>query len=199
MHAKAHTAVAGVFTIFILSLLAVAPGCSEDESTPGEPSDLPDSRPRTPQEVLQRFETALDQMKFEDYVVLFAEDFAAVLDTTTAGDSLDIPPWWGWGLEGMRESIRNLFNAPDVSSLDLEWIVGDREHPPGPLFDATIRAGDVRFTMSQSDTERVAAVEEWIFHLRGEATAEGDSLWEIAAWEDNGLWLQILDWLDTFR
>jgi hypothetical protein len=204
MHAKTHRPIAGIFIIFffILALMAMAPGCSEDEPTPAEPSDVPGNRPTTPQEVLQRFETALELRNFEGYLVLFADDFMAALDTT-ASDSLDIPEWWwdwrGWGLAEMRERLRKLFDGPDVLGLDLEWNVGEREPPLGPPYGAVVRATDVQFTISQSDTDRVAEVEEWIFHLRGEATTEGDSLWEIAAWEDNGLWLQILDWLDPIR
>jgi hypothetical protein len=195
MHAKAHETVAGVFTIFllILTLVATVPGCSKDESTSMEPPDVSDNRPATPLEVLQRFETTLELKNFEEYIALFAPGFFAILDTTVS-DSLDIPPWWDWwGLEEMRESIRMLFDAPGVLGLELEWIVGEREPPTWPRTDARIRASKVSFTISLSDSDRVAMTKEWIFHLRAEAATEGDSLWEIAAWEDNGLWLQILD------
>lgn len=188
-----HRILSTVF-VLILPLISLGPGCSHDTQRPDSP-EIPDGRPRTPEEVLIRYETALESRDFEEYVSLLAEDFTAISspEDTTGNDSLDIPE--SWGREQERESIRTLFSAPDVSALDLSWEVGEREPPSRPGTDARIRAGDVRFTVSHRESsggivDTTAETEEWIFHLRGEVIAAEDTLWEIAAWEDSGLWLK---------
>jgi hypothetical protein len=147
----------------------------------------------SPENLLENLRLAYEHKDFEEYVLLFSEDFTFVFRPEDAGnDSLDIPA--SWGLEQERQAHWNMFRAPDVEDIKLEWSVGPRLPPDFDNADTKIIVQDIFLEVDQrletGDILHIQARGDSWFHFRKSdvTTAEGDTIWEIVWWEDKLGW-----------
>jgi hypothetical protein len=186
-------ALAWVFVLFAPLLLWGCPFDTTKDDEPDDPDPPEEFKERiSPENLLHNLRVAYQQKEFEEYILLFAQDFTFVFDPRDANnDSLDIPD--SWGLAEERDAHRDLFNAPDIEEIKLEWIPGSHQPPDRANADTKIIVRNIFLEVDQ----RLPNGEILYLQVRGDAwfhfrksdvtTAEGDTIWEIVWWEDKSI------------
>jgi hypothetical protein len=174
--------------IFVLFALT---SCGDDD--PNRP-DLPPAplQATSPEEVADLLIISLEGKNIQRYDSLLAKDFVFYFDPRDAqNDSLDIPLFWG--LEDEMQAVGNLFAAPDVEDIRLEW-------SPAPAVPSDSTGADTLLVVRNIflEVEWRLTTQELLFlqvrgdfwlHMRQEpwTTPEGAPVWKVVIWEDKSL------------
>lgn len=178
-----------LFASLALSTLLATLGCSEPESGYGpEPPPPPSSflERTSPENLLHNLRQAYSEMKIGEYAPLFSEDFS-YFSWNAAGDSL---PGVSWELEEELQIHRRLFGENEQILID--WRPEARAEPVQENTDARIHVRSTFLEVTQRLPTgeplflQVAGDQEFHFRLTDETTDEGDAIWAIVLWEDEG-------------
>lgn len=186
-------AFAWVFVLLAPLLLWGCPFDTTRDEEPDPPPPLEEFKERiSPENLLHNLRVAYQQKEFEEYILVFSQDFTFVFDPRDANnDSLDIPE--SWGLEQEQDAHRRLFDAPDIEEIKLDWTPGAQLQPDRANADVKIIIRNIFLEVDQrlpdSNILHLQVRGDAWFHFRKSdvTTAEGDTIWEIVWWEDKSI------------
>ncbi|MBU1701357.1 MAG: hypothetical protein KJ970_00460 [Candidatus Eisenbacteria bacterium] len=174
--------------LLIIPLVAGCPWSTESGKLPPPVTEKFLER-TSPENLLHNFGLAWERKNFEEYILLFSEDYTFFFSDVDVEEHPDIPP--SWGLEQDKEATRGLFEDTNVEDVELDWVVGPREESEFAQADVKILVTNIYLTVNIRDPEDGVLTTNIIqgaadFHFRKteETTAEGDTLWHIVVWKD---------------
>lgn len=179
-----------LWILMILVFFLVSCG-DDDPKRPDLPPVLP-LQASSPEEVAELLLAALEGKNIERYDSLLAKDYIFYFDPRDAqNDSLDIPE--SWGLEDEIQAVGNLFAAPDVEGIRLEW-------SPAPAVPSDSTGADtllvtrnffleVEWRLPSEEVLFLQVSGDFWLHLRREpwTTPEGGPVWKVVIWEDKSI------------
>ena len=172
-----------------LCALALFSSCSDDDPARPDPPLHPPLQAASWEDLCPLFRLAMTSENPARYDSLFSRDFNFVF---YPDDVLqypgEIPPVWGLAEE--MESFSNMAADTSVFDVALAWSPGDLGPSTIPGCDGRLVIHDVRLTIETSDDLgrklTLVAEGEASFDLKKApwTTAQGDTVWKIARWED---------------
>ncbi len=176
-------------------------GCSDDEGGPHEPCCEEYPAATTPDQAMENFERAWEEMNLEEYSKLLHEDFLFAYDyRIILGLKVRLPQWTR---EIELDTVGAMFtkqpgfdpidhdplppvidiNFAEFLALDDEWQPG----APGSMFEGTFRRGyqlDARVTYDGVELAATVLGQQ-VFYVYPDSSGE-ETLWQIKFWEDRG-------------